>query len=145
MSFRVKNHLRIVTFVVALMALIGIAVAGGQLSDLGARRQTAHQMTAIVDSVMTRSDVTRVYCRAVGRPHTSQRIDSVYITMPDGSSAGADDIDPIYFRRGFQWEDETDLAIELDFPPMPVKPERFRLTMITPYGNVEAIYTGRKE
>lgn len=126
------------------MALIGIAVAGGQFSNLNARRQAAHLMTAAVDSVMTRPDVTRIYCRAIGRPHTSQRIDSIYITLPDGNSTGATDIDPLYFHRGFQWEDETDINLEIDFPPMPISPQRFRLTMVTPYGNVEAIYPGQK-
>lgn len=137
-----KRNLRALIFLAALMALIGVVVADGQLSDLSGRRRAAHQMTARVDSLMTRSDVTRIYCRAVGRPHTSQRIDSVYITLPDGTALGATDIDPIYFRRAFQWEDQPDMPLEIDFPPLDRRPARFRLTMVTPYGNVETTFSG---
>lgn len=139
-----KRNLRNVIFIVALMALIGAAVADGQLMDLAGKRKSAHPMTAQVDSVMVRSDVSRVYCRVIGRPHTSQCIDSVYITLPDGTNMGATDIDPIYFKRSFQWEDEPDMPLEIDFAPTGKSLNKFKLTMITPYGNVSTTWSRSK-
>ncbi len=138
-----KSNLRNVIFISALMALIGAAVAEGRLNTITGRRQNAHQMTAVIDSVMQREDVARVYCRIVGKPHTSQRIDSIYITLPDGSAMNAIDIDPIYFNRGFQWEDESEMPLEIDFNPTGRQLGKFQMTMVTPYGKVATAWTGK--
>ncbi len=137
-----KSNFRNVIFIVALMALIGAAVADGQFTHMGGtRRQNAHQMSAVVDSVMQRDDVSRVFCRLIGRPHTSQRIDSIYITLPDGSALGAKDIDPIYFHRAFQWEEENDMPVEIDFTPSSAHNlNKFQMTMVTPYGEVTTLW-----
>lgn len=135
-----KNNLRIIFFSCALLALIGAAVAQGQLNP--SRQRDQHTMSIAVDSVMQRDDVTRVYARLIGKPHTSQRIDSITLHAPKflPAAIGATDIDPIYFHRGFQWEDEAEMPVEIDFAPVSRKLSAFTITAITPYGNIKATY-----
>lgn len=137
-----KNNLRNIFFVAALLALIGAAVAQSQLNPLSSRQNSQHTMSIAIDSVMQRDDVTRVYARLIGKPHTSQRIDSITLHAPKFLSAaiGATDIDPIYFHRGFQWEDEAEMPVEIDFPPVSRKLSAYTITAITPYGNIKATY-----
>ena len=72
-------------------------------------------LTFVVDSIDYRQDLTRVYGRVQGRPHTSNRIDEVqYIST--GTALKSNDIDGVDFRRYFQWEDEGEIPIEIDFP-----------------------------
>lgn len=70
-------------------------------------------LTLTVDSIDFRRDLTRVYGKLRGRPHTSQRIDAA--TM---QGHAATDIDGVDFRRYFQWEDDGLIPVELDFPAM---------------------------
>jgi hypothetical protein len=70
-----------------------------------------------VDSVDYRSDLTRVYGKLIGKPHTSQRIDSISLAV-DGSTFRAADIDGVDFRRWFQWEEAGTIAVEIDFEAM---------------------------
>lgn len=131
------SRMRKVIFLIALVALVSAAVAEGPLFS----RNRQREMSVKVDSVMWRSDVTRVYCRLFGLPHTSQRVDAVTLDTPDASVA-ATDIDPLYFKRSFQWEDNGVIEIELDFAP--VKPvDEFTMTFVTPYGDVAATYSGK--
>ena len=83
-------------------------------------------LSIVVDSIDYRSDLTRVYCNAVGRPHTSNRIDAMKMILKDGSYV-ANDIDGVDFKRYFQWEDEGSIPLEIDFPPM-------RLEIVSPHG-----------
>ena len=72
-------------------------------------------LTFKVDSIDYRNDLTRVYGKLIGRPHTSNRIDRVNMTG-NSYSVEANDIDGVDFRRYFQWEDDGTIPIELDFP-----------------------------
>lgn len=77
-------------------------------------------LTFTVDSIDYRADLTRVYGRVKGRPHTSHRIDEVqYVTT--GTAMKSTDIDGVDFRRYFQWEDDGQIPVEIDFPA--AKPE----------------------
>lgn len=72
-------------------------------------------LTFSVDSIDYRKDLTRVYGKVHGRPHTSHRIDEVkYLSA--GNALTSTDIDGIDFRRYFQWEDDGQIPIEIDFP-----------------------------
>ena len=72
---------------------------------------------AIIDSIDYRSDLTRVYARLQGAPHTSGRIDG--ITLSDATnSLTLTDIDGVDLKRWFQWEDDGVIPIEIDFPKM---------------------------
>lgn len=131
-------------FVSAMMMLAvvgGVAIA--QRRENISSRSVRNDMKITVDSVMFRNDVSRIYCRLTGTPHTSQRIDAA--TLHDGTiELEAIDIDPIYFTRSFQWEDEPDMNIEIDFPALTPAPEKFTLTVKTPRGNISAKYPRAK-
>ena len=68
-----------------------------------------------VDSIDYRADLTRVYGVLTGTPHTSHRIDAIKLLH---NGAIATDVDGIDFKRWFQWEDEGELRVEIDFPAM---------------------------
>lgn len=74
-----------------------------------------------VDSIDYRKDLTRVYGKVTGRPHTSNRIDEVKL-IGNGGVLVSDDIDGVDFRRYFQWEDDGQIPLEIDFPA--TKPSR---------------------
>lgn len=68
-----------------------------------------------VDSIDYRADLTRVYGKVKGRPHTSNRIDEVKM-VGSGGAAVSTDIDGVDFRRYFQWEEDGQIPLEIDFP-----------------------------
>lgn len=82
-----------------------------------------------LDSVEYRKDLTRVYCRIIGRPSTSHRIDSVAI-----GGSPATDIDGVDMKRWFQWEEEGEISLEIDLAPAAVAPGEMEIFMLTPRG-----------
>lgn len=74
------------------------------------------------DSIMFRNDVTRLYGKLKGMPHTSSRIDSLTMTLSGGNKTASTDIDGVDMRRWFQWEDDGLIPVEIDFPPMKRQP-----------------------
>ncbi|MDE5723291.1 MAG: hypothetical protein K2H99_03800 [Paramuribaculum sp.] len=74
-------------------------------------------LTLLADSIDFRSDLTRLYGQLQGRPHTSGRIDRIYISV-DGVEKDATDIDGVDFKRWFQWEDGGLIPVEIDLPPL---------------------------
>ncbi|MBD5347617.1 MAG: hypothetical protein HDR92_10915 [Bacteroides sp.] len=80
-----------------------------------------------VDSIEMRSDVARIYGHIYGTPHTSARIDGFFIkpaaeAVPIGTKIveeEAFDIDGFEFTHRFQWEDNGDIPVEIDFKPFP--------------------------
>lgn len=89
-------------------------------------------ITVDIDSIDFRQDLTRVYCRLCGAPHTSGRIDEASIYV-DKSRYRSADVDGVDFRRYFQWEDNGVIPIEIDFPAMP-QFEKARISLSTPRG-----------
>lgn len=86
-----------------------------------------------VDSIDYRKDLTRVYGRLTGRPHTSARIDGASMTVGSSPAKECADIDGVDFNRYFQWEEDGEINVELDFAP--VKPDRRgQVTFVTPRG-----------
>ncbi len=72
-------------------------------------------LTLSVDSIDFRSDLTRLYGKLIGLPHSSHRVDAA--AMLSGKAVlQSDDIDGVDFKRYFQWEDEGVIPIEIDFP-----------------------------
>lgn len=120
-------------FLLTQLFLLGVAVAkgGGQYA-----LKPRHELRVEVDSVAFRPDVTRVYCRAMGRPNTSMRIDSVSVANAR-KPLMADDVDPIEFGRAFQWEEEGILPLEIDFAPL--KRGKLVLKFFTPYGVTDVV------
>ncbi len=121
-------------FFAAILLLFGVAVAQ---TNLGQKKTADHTMTIQVDSISCREELSRVYCQALGRPHTSNRIDGVLLN----GKIVATDIDPIYFERAFQFEDEGEILLEIDFPALKTKPSQFYMDFKTPYGNVRGSYS----
>lgn len=97
---------------VTAIALILTAIAAPAITP----RHRAAQVR--VDSVSCRDDLSRVYCKIIGRPHTSDRIDGATLTV-NGITLTATDIDGVDFKRYFQWEDDGIIPLEIDFPPIP--------------------------
>lgn len=127
------GRMRNAIFLTALLLLVATAVAkGGQQFFQPQKRP----MTVWVDSIDYRPSLTRVYCRALGRPNTSGRIDSVTVANTR-ASIQANDIDPIEFGRSFQWEEDGVLPLEIDFPPLNPQTKPV-LRVHTPYGSVIA-------
>lgn len=60
--------------------------------------------------------IVRVSATLTSMPHTSWRIDSITADVPGKGTVGASDIDGIDFKRYFQWEDEGEINLEIDFP-----------------------------
>lgn len=87
-----------------------------------------------VDSVMTRSDVTRVYATLIGEPNRAGRVDSITIMTEKGVTEGAVDIDGVDFRRWFQWEEEGALPLEIDFPAGTRPGSSWTITIISQLG-----------
>lgn len=120
----------------AIRILIAIVVA---LSSLSASARKVYNVAAIpapgvnmpytitIDSIDFRSDLARVYGHLLGTPNTSSRIDG-FIIQPDPKAVApgtktdeqkATDIDGFEFTHRFQWEEDGDLPIEIDFPKLP--------------------------
>ena len=83
-----------------------------------------------VDSIDYRSDLTRVYGTLTGTPHTSHRIDAIKMQH---NGAIATDVDGIDFKRWFQWEEDGELRVEIDFPVMKQR-SAFVMEATTPRG-----------
>lgn len=127
-------------FVVAVSAMAVTCLAAACGSAVGASAPecvkysstTDQVLSVVVDSVDYRSDLTRVYGRLIGRPHTSGRVDGAAFLSGKISHA-ATDIDGVDFQRYFQWEDDGVIPVEIDFPAC--KPVRTaRLVLTTPRG-----------
>ncbi len=95
--------------------------------------QSDDKLVFKVDSIDYRSDLTRVYGKLFGRPHTSNRIDGVTI-MTTGTTSTSNDIDGVDFHRYFQWEEEGSIPVELDFPAMKDS-QGIQLIFDTPLGH----------
>ena len=80
-------------------------------------RSSTGNLTLLADSIDFRSDLARLYGQLQGRPHTSDRIDRIYVSV-NGVEKDASDIDGVDFKRWFQWEDDGLIPVEIDLPPM---------------------------
>lgn len=85
-------------------------------------------LTLLADSVDFRSDLTRVYGRLSGRPHTSNRIDFISVRGSEGAETESSDIDGVDMKRWFQWEDDGIIPVEIDFPAM--KPQTYMVITV---------------
>lgn len=123
---------------VALMALMLMSIfllapeMSAQIIYQPGRENRTSNIEFAVDNIEYRQDLTRLYGRLMGRPHTSCRVDN--ITLTSGKiDYTATDIDGIDFKRWFQWEDDGSIAVEIDFPRMKRR-DTFTITISTPRG-----------
>ncbi len=135
--------IRILLLVMFILALTSVFPVRAQISEnarsesgsVYGRRQVA---VVEIDSVERREDLTRVYCRIIGMPHTSDRVDAVQLVVGTRKFQ-AYDIDGIDFRRYFQWEDEGVIALEIDFPPLSISKGSVGLLFDTVHGEIKIL------
>lgn len=77
--------------------------------------QCSGALDAVVDSIDFRTDLTRVYARLKGTPHTASRINSILMSI-GAQQLTMTDLDGVDPERWFQWEDSPYLPVEIDFP-----------------------------
>ncbi len=104
-------------FAISLVCLFGATFLAKATKEYNYKATAAEHLTLVVDSIDFRSDLTRIYGRLIGRPHTSQRIDAMAFEV-NGRRMEASDIDGVDFKRWFQWEDDGVINVEVDFPMM---------------------------
>lgn len=124
-------------FFAALLLLLCTAITKGQVFNSTETSRKKHEMRIEIDSISCRNDLSRVYCRAIGHPNTSNRVDGVKLN----GKIDATDIDPIYFKQAFQWEEDGVQPLEIDFPALKHAPSTFYLEFQTPYGIVRGAYS----
>ncbi|MCM1164069.1 MAG: hypothetical protein NC339_07470 [Muribaculaceae bacterium] len=123
-----------------LVALLSVALTSQARMIRGCESVSEGEPSFSVDSIDCRKDLTRVYGRVIGRPHTSSRIDAVGMLVPGGVLKECTDIDGVDFNRWFQWEDDSEILLELDFGP--VKDARSgQLTFSSPRGTTIVKWT----
>ncbi len=118
---KAQTNRRGIIFIFAILILIvAVSVANARV-ERNYRNTAAEHINLVVDSIDFRDDLTRLYGRLIGRPHTSQKIVKMEMRLPSGTFE-ATDIDGIDFNRWFQWEDDGTIPVEIDFKAMsPVK------------------------
>ena len=121
-------------FGIAMIFLIAVAFVSNARSGKPARYtlSAAQHLTMVIDSIDYRSDLTRVYGKFIGTPHTSQRLNSIQLQV-NGATYMATDIDGVDFERWFQWEDDGVIPVEIDFNKMP-RIDKGRLILVTGRG-----------
>ena len=120
MNENTSNRRGVIFIFAILFLVIAVSVANARV-EKNYKNTAADHVNLIIDSIDFREDLTRLYGRMIGVPHTSQKINRM--EMKVGSSVfNAEDIDGVDFVRWFQWEDDGVISIEVDFKAMqPVK------------------------
>lgn len=122
------------------IAVVAIAAASCGAQAKIVKNYKSHSddvLTFQVDSIDFRKELTRVYGKVIGRPHTSHRIDGVTLNI-NNQALVSDDIDGVDFKRYFQWEDDGFILLEIDFPA--TRPARnLNLNFNTVRGNATTI------
>lgn len=116
---------------IALVSIL-LPLSASAKVERGYHSESKPGLSFVVDSVDYRKDLTRVYGRLIGAPHTSGRIDRISLAAPSGTMM-CSDIDGVDFNRYFQWEASGVINTEMDFPAMRPAP-KFEVTFRTPRG-----------
>lgn len=128
--------MKAIRFAAILMLAGGAAVVAP--SPVAAQvNQLDAEFNVIPDKVTPTDGGIRISVCLVGIPSTSQRIDSVDLTVGP-KVIKATDIDGVDFERAFQFEDTGVQVIELDFPFKGQLPKGATLTFHTANGDVVA-------
>ena len=113
---------KLTVILAAAICVAGVPVAaarqaGAQTERVSSTAGANRQLGFSIGDIIYKQDdnVTRVCGHLDGRPHTSGRIDGVTLQLPE-LRLDANDIDGVDFERYFQWEDNGEIYIEIDFP-----------------------------
>lgn len=97
------------------------------------KSSTDGELLFYADSIDYRKDLTRVYGRISGRPHTSNRIDYIGLRQINTIQIPMTDLDGVDPKRWFQYEDNGEINLEIDFPPMKI-PDNMIIDVKGPHG-----------
>ena len=102
----------------AVALTLALATVSGLSADILRARstQSSGPLEFVCDSVDFRPDLTRVYGKFNGRPHTSNRVDSMTMDRLL-APLPCTDLDGVDLKRWFQYEDEGTIPVEIDFGP----------------------------
>lgn len=103
--------------IISILAIFTIGIANSKVIRSVKYTSTPAGIVKI-DSIDYRKNLTRVYGKLCGQPHTSMKIENI---------TGAIDIDGIDFKRWFQFEETGIIPIEIDFKPMKVNTFLFEI------------------
>lgn len=109
---------RIIFSLILLMAPVSVIFTMAQSPVCGKSQQqkkTVFIPTARYINLSNTDGVSRIRFELEGIPHTSNRIDEV-ILYYQGNPEVATDIDGVDFKRYYQWEDDTLIPVDIDFP-----------------------------
>lgn len=83
-----------------------------------------------VDSILLRDTLCRLYITLKQLPHTTLTMHDDWVIQDslDHTIGRAQDIDGVDFNRIFQFESDSTLSVEMDFPALPQSLEEFDLT-----------------
>lgn len=123
---------RIGIFIGCVVALFVAVMVAQAHVERKYRTSSSQHINLVIDSIDYRQDLTRLYGKLIGSPHTSQRIDALTLSTANRTYTAVD-IDGVDFKRWFQWEEDGIIAVEIDFDAMaPVK--HGVITVNTPRG-----------
>ncbi len=111
--------MKVKTFLFSMFLLHGVLFADAKVVkgfNFSKDDESTGYITFVVESVDYRPDLTRIYGKLKGNPHTSERIDELIIILPSGKQHALMDIDGVDLKRWFQWEDNGLIDVEIDFP-----------------------------
>lgn len=88
--------------------------------------------------------VSRIGLTLFGQPNTSSRIDSI-VMMNGKEHLRATDIDGVDFQRYFQWEENGEIYVEVDFPRRKNFKRDAKLVIYTVNGDIIAPIVNNKK
>lgn len=124
---------------VAFVTIVSLSVSAQLPVSRNKLIQPKHKVVAQVKNVNnTNSDgVSRIEVYLLSTPSTSSRIDSVTL-VNNNRRFTASDIDGVDFNRYFQWEDNGEILVEVDFPKQQKFGKDASVIFHTVYGDVSA-------
>ncbi len=127
-----------------LLLLLSLGPAWLQAAErtLIAPAWTARNTPAItVDSILLRDTLSRLYITLKQPPHTTLTLHDDWVMQDSLGSftARVKDMDGADFNRIFQFDDDSIVSVEMDFPPLPASWNEFDLIGNKPSGEIRVI------
>lgn len=128
-----------------MAAVAVVAMCAAAFAQQTLKKET-HPVTVDVTGINNHNSdgVTRVLVRLTSMPNTSSRVDSVSLITTDGKRFLATDIDGVDFKRYFQWEENGQINVEVDFPHQK-KNRCAKIVFHTVYGDFAGKFSGGKK
>ena len=94
-----------------------------------------------VDSILLRDTLSRLYITLKQPPHTTLTLHDDWVIQDSlgNFTARIKDVDGVDFNRIFQFDDDSTVAVEMDFPPLPASCSEFDLIGNKPSGEIRVI------